>query len=132
MPIRYTVLGAAFAALVTLSCGGDVVNGFATYGSSKLQGFVSRPDGSPVANIDVFAGFGPDAFGLGVKTDVRGLYELKAVSHQPLDVPPFSDGVIPSRIVVGQGLADTLVSVRFAATGQDPTPFTVNFVVAAP
>jgi hypothetical protein len=129
MPLRHAVLRPAFAALLTLSCGGeDVVNGFATYGSAKLQGFVSRPDGSPVANIPVFAGFGPDAFGHGVRTDARGLYELQSASHQPLDEPPFTDGVIQCRISVGQ-LADTLVPVRFAAT---PTPVTVNFVVAAP
>ncbi len=133
MPLRSAVFSAALAAVVLLSCDGeDVVNGFATYGSGRLQGFVSRPDGSPVANIDVVAGFGPDAFGHGVKTDARGLYELQSVSHQPLDEPPFSDGVIPCRIAVGQGLTDTLVSVRFAATGQDPNPVTVNFVVAAP
>jgi hypothetical protein len=133
MPLRYTVLRAALAVLVMLGCGGgDVVNGFATYGSGSLQGFVTRPDGSPVANFDVFASFGPDAFGHGVKTDARGLYELQSTSHQPLDIPPFADSVIQCSIAVGQGLADTLVPVRFAPTGEDPTPLTVNFVVAAP
>ena len=133
MPLRYSVLTVALAAFVTLSCGdGDVVNGFATYGSGKLQGFVTRPDGSPIANIDVFASFGPNAFGHGVKTDARGLYELQSVSHQPLDEPVFTDGVIPCRVTVGQGLADTLVPVRFAPTNQNPIPVTVNFVVAAP
>jgi hypothetical protein len=133
MPLRYALLNAALAVLVTLSCGGgDVVNGFGTYGSGRLQGFVSRPDGSPVADIDVFASFGPNAFGHGVKTDARGLYELEAVSHTPLDQPPFTDGVVQCRIGVGQGLTDTLVSVRFAATGQSPIPLTVNFVVEAP
>src|SRR3954466_2998877 len=112
MALRHAALSGALAALVTLSCGGDIIDGFATYGSVKLQGFVSRSDGSPVDSVDVFAGFGPDAFGLGVKTDSRGLYELQAVSHQPLDVAPFMNGVIQTRIVVGQGLADSLLQVR--------------------
>jgi hypothetical protein len=131
MPLRYPALSGAFAALLALGCGsGDVVNGFGTYGSGRLQGFVTRPDGSPVAAIDVFASFGPGAFGHSVKTDARGLYDLEGVSYGPLDQLPFTDGVVQTRIDVG--LTDTLVPVRFAPTGQDPTPVTVNFVVAAP
>ena len=132
MPLGYAVLSGAVAALVALSCSGDVVNGFATYGSGKLQGFVSRPNGSPLADFDVFASFGPDAFGSGVKTDARGLYELEAVTHTPLDQPPFANGIIQCRIAVGQGLTDTLVQIRFAPTGESPTPVTTNFVVIAP
>jgi hypothetical protein len=132
MLFRQAVLRIAFGVLATLGCGGDVIDGFATYGAGRLQGFVTRPDGSPVAGIDVFAGFGPDAFGLSVKTDARGLYELEAVSHQPLDEDPFTQGAIQCRVVVGQGLADTLVAVGFAPTGQTPIPVTVNFAVAAP
>jgi hypothetical protein len=106
MHLRYALLNAALVTLISLGCdGGHVVNGFGTYGSGSLQGFVSRPDGSPVANIVVFASFGPDAFGHGIETDARGLYELESSSYQALDQPPFSDGVIP---------------------------LTVNFVVAAP
>jgi hypothetical protein len=131
MLVRQILLSTALA-FPTVGYGGDVVDGFGTYGSAKLQGFVSRPDGSPVAGVDVFAAFGPDAFGLGVKTDARGLYELQADSHQPLDALPFSQGVIPCRVSVGQGLADTLISVRFAPTGEPVTLTTINFVVSSP
>ena len=132
MLLRQVVFAIGFASVGAFGCGGDVVNGFATYGSGKLQGFVSRPDGSPVVNINVFASFGPDAFGLPVETDSRGLYELETVTHTPLEEAPFNEGMIPCRVTVGQGLADTLVTVRFAPTGQSPTPVTVNFVVEVP
>jgi hypothetical protein len=127
------LVSGAVAALLTLGCDGNL-NGFATYGSGKLQGFVSRTDGTSVADIEVFVSFGPDAFGARTptRTDARGLYEVEGVSHQSLDDPPFTDSVIPCRIVVGPGLADTIVPVRFAATNQTPVPVTVNFVVDPP
>jgi hypothetical protein len=132
MGIRETVLSLALAGLVTLGCGEeDVVNGFAAYGSGRLQGFVSRGDGSPVTGIDVFANFGPGLIVHSVKTDDRGLYELTAESHTPLDQAPFNAGAIECNLAVGT-LADTSVSVSFAATGQVPVPKTVNFIVAAP
>lgn len=127
---RILLLG-AIVALSSSACREEqVVNGFATYGSGRLQGFVSRADGSPVAGVSVIASFGPDAFGHSVPTDARGLYELVAESFTPLDQPPFADSVVQCRVSVGQALADTLVMVRFAASGQSPVPVTVNFVVA--
>src|SRR5687768_11528151 len=105
MLLRSAVVSGAVAALVTLGCGKEIING-ATYGSGRLQGFVSRSDGTPVADIQVGASFGPDAFGARspTRTDARGLYELEGVSHQPLDEPPFTpDSVIPCRLVVGSG-----------------------------
>jgi hypothetical protein len=131
MMLRSAVLSGAAAAVLTSGCG-DTQNGFATYGSGKLQGFVSRTDGTPLADIEVFAGFGPDAFGLSARTDRRGLYELQGFSHQPLDEPPFTDSVIPCRLIIAPGLADTIVPVRFAATNRIPVPVTVNFVVDPP
>jgi hypothetical protein len=124
----------ALVAMMGMACGEEeeVVNGFATYGSGRLQGFVSRSDGSPVAGIQVSASFGPGAFGHSVQTDMRGLYELEAVSYTPLDEAPFTNGVIQCRITVGQALTDTLVSVPFAASGQGAIPVTVNFVVDPP
>src|ERR687889_1898620 len=98
MMLRSAVLRGAAAAVLTSGCG-DTQNGFATYGSGKLQGFVSRTDGTPLADIEVFAGFGPNAFGLSARTDRRGLYELQGFSHQPLDEPPFTDSVIPCRLI---------------------------------
>lgn len=133
MQFPSTVLIGALVALASLSCREEqVVNGFATYGSGRVQGFVSRADGSPVAGILVSASFGPAAFGHSVQTDARGLYELQAESYTPLDQSPFVDGVVQCRVTVGQALADTLVTVRFAASGQTPVPVTVNFVVAGP
>ena len=127
-------LVAAIVCAGSLGCGGrnDVVNGFATYGSARIQGFVSRPDGSPVPDVAVFASFGPGAFGHSVDTDSRGLYEWAGDTHTPLEEPPFSDGVIHCRLTVGEGLADTVVTVRFAPTGQEPTLVTVNFVIPSP
>ena len=119
--------------LTSFGCGGEtVVNGFATYGSGKIQGFVTGTGGAPVAGVIVVASFGPDAFGHGVQTDTRGLYELEAASHTPLDQSPFTDSLIQCRITVGQSLVDTLVPVRFAPPGQAAVPVTVNFVVPAP
>ena len=115
-----------------LGCGKEVNNGLATYGSAKLQGFVSQSDGTPLADTEVFVSFGPDAFGLSARTDQRGLYEVQGVSHRPIDEPPFDDGLILSRLVVGPGLADTLITLQFATTNQAPVPVTVNFVVDAP
>jgi len=133
MKHRQAALMGALIVLTSLACGEErIVNGFATYGSGKLQGFVTSTDGSPVADVAVVASFGPDAFGHGVQTDTRGLYELEAVSHQPLDQSPFSDSLIQCRITVGQGLADTLVAVRFAPPGQVAVPVTVNLVVPSP
>lgn len=133
MKIRQAVLMGALIALTSLGCGEEtVVNGFATYGSGRLQGFVTSTDGSPVADVAVIASFGPDAFGHSVQTDTRGLYELEAVSHQQLDQSPFTDSLIQCRITVGQGLADTLVPVRFAPPGQAALPVTVNLVVPSP
>jgi hypothetical protein len=133
MPLPRTVLISALVALANLACGEEeVVNGFGTYGSGKLQGFVSRADGSPVAEVFVIASFGPGAFVISEQTDARGLYELEATSYTPLDQVPFTDGVVQSRITVGEGLADTLVMVRFAPSGQNPVPVTVNFVVTPP
>ena len=127
------VLASVLVLAGALACGNDeVVNGFAVYGSGRLQGFVTRPDGSPVADISVFGDFGPGAFGHSVQTDSRGLYELHRDSHTSLDQPPFSEGAIPCRVTVGAGLADTLVTVRFAPTGQSPVPVTLNLVVDAP
>ena len=123
----------AIIVLTSLGCGGEtVVNGFATYGSGKIQGFVTGAGGSPVAGVTVVASFGPDAFGHSVQTDARGLYELEAASYQPLDQSPFADSLIQCRITVGQSLMDTLVPVRFAPLGQAAVPVTVNFVVPAP
>jgi hypothetical protein len=119
MILRPAILGTLFAAFLATGCGDDdIIDGFGTFGSASIQGFVLRPDGSPVAGINVFADFGPNAFALGVQTDARGLYELRADSHQPLADAPFSDGVIQTRISVGQGLADTLLAIRFAPEGQ--------------
>jgi hypothetical protein len=133
MKIRRSVLQCGLLALTSLGCGEeDVVNGFATYGSTKLQGFVSRVDGSPVGGITVFGSFGPDAFGLPVTTNAQGLYELEAVSYTPLDMEPFTDSTVACRLTVGQGLADTTVTVRFVGPGKTPTPRILNFIVAAP
>jgi hypothetical protein len=123
----------AVAALPSLGCGdGDIVNGFATYGSTKLQGFVSRADGSPVAGIQLFASFGPGAFGHPVTMDAEGIYRVDAVSHTPLDLEPFTNGDVPCRLTVGAGLADTTITVHFVPSGQTPTPRILNFTVAAP
>jgi hypothetical protein len=123
----------AMIVLTSFGCGeGEIVNGFGTYGSGKLQGFVTSTDGSPVAAVTVAASFGPDAFGHSVQTDTRGLYELEATSYQPLDQSPFADSLIQCRITVGQSLVDTLVPVRFAPPGQAAVPVTVNLVVPAP
>jgi hypothetical protein len=133
MSLSATKLSLAAAALALLSCGdGDVVNGFATYGSAQIQGFVTGADGAPVANAEVSASFGPDAFGLGGRTDSRGLYGITAVSPLPLDQPPFDDSVIPCRITVGEASVDTLVPVRFVAKAQTVTPVTVNLVLPEP
>lgn len=127
---RTVLLGAA--GLVLLGCGNEVNNGLPTYGSAKLQGFVSQSDGTPLADTEVFASFGPDAFGLRARTDRRGLYAIQGVSRQPIDEPPFDDGLILSRLIVGPGLADTLIILQFAATNQVSPPVTVNFVVDPP
>jgi hypothetical protein len=133
MKLQQAALMVALLVLTSLGCGeGDVVNGFATYGSGKLQGFVTSTDGSPVADVAVVASFGPGAFGHSVQTDPRGLYELEATSHAELDQSPFTDSLIQCRITVGQGLADTLVPVRFAPPGQAAVPVTVNLVVPSP
>jgi hypothetical protein len=87
---------------VLLGCGNEVNNGLPTYGSAKLQGFVSQSDGTPLADTEVFASYGPDAFGLRARTDRRGLYEIQGVSRQPIDEPPFDDGLILSRLIVGR------------------------------
>jgi hypothetical protein len=119
--------------LTSLGCGEEkVVNGFATYGSGKLQGFVTSAEGAPVPGVSVVASFGPGAFGHSVQTDARGLYELEATSHQELDQSPFTDSLIQCRITVGQSLVDTVVPVRFAPPGQAAVPVTVNLVVSAP
>lgn len=119
--------------LSSFGCGeGDVLNGFGTYGSGRVQGFVTATDGAPVAGISVAASFGPGAFGHSVQTDTRGLYELEAASHAELDQSPFTDSLIPCRITVGQDLADTVVQVRFAPPGHAAVPVTVNLVVPAP
>lgn len=132
MKLRRTMLSAQLV-LGSLACGGgDVIDGFATYGSTKLQGFVSRSDGSPVSGVDVFASFGPDAFGSQAKTDARGLYELTVDSYIPLDQAPFTEGTIACRLAVEQELADTTVTARFTPTDQTPIPMTVNFTVVAP
>jgi hypothetical protein len=131
-PQQAALIGALIA-LTSWACGEEtIVNGFATYGSGKLQGFVTSTDGSPVADVAVVASFGPDAFGHSAHTDTRGLYELEAVSHQQLDQSPFADSLIQCRVTVGQGLADTLVPVRFAPPGQAAVPVTVNLVVPSP
>jgi hypothetical protein len=133
MSIRKATLIGGLAVFAGLGCGdGDIINGFETFGSTALQGFVSRGDGSPVVGVNVFASFGPDAFGSQATTDARGLYELRADTHTPIDQAPFSQGMIECRLGVGQGLADTTVTVRFVEKGQTPVPMTVNFVVVAP
>jgi hypothetical protein len=133
MKLRQAIPMGAIMVLISFGCGGDtVVNGFATYGSGKLQGFVTSTDGAPVAGASVGASFGPGAFGHSVQTDARGLYELEATSYQELDQSPFTDSLIQCRITVGQSLADTLIPVRFAPPGQAAVPVTVNFVVPAP
>jgi hypothetical protein len=131
---RTIVVRGALAALLPLGCG-ESHNGFAPEGLGRIQGFVSRADGTPVADVPVGASFGPDAFGPRneARTDARGLYELEAVSYQSLDDPPFTaDSVIPCRLIVGTGLADTIVPVRFAPINRSPVPVTVNFVVDPP
>lgn len=83
MSRRTLVVSAVVAALLTWGCGGEIINGFTTYGSGRLQGFVTRTDGTPVPDIQVFASFGPDAFGLGIRTDQRGLYEIEGLPTNP-------------------------------------------------
>lgn len=133
MKLQQAVLMSAMTVLTSFGCGGEtIIDGFGTYGSGKLQGFVTSTSGSPVADVTVAASFGPDAFGHSVQTDIRGLYELEAVSYQPLDQTPFTDSLIQCKITVGQSLVDTLVPVRFAPPGRAAVPVTVNFVVPAP
>ncbi len=105
-----------------------IIDDFGTSGYARIEGKVTRANGTPLANSGVFVSCGTDSptgFGSTVPTDASGHYAIDVDAPGPVFIPAsgelncrFSAPIDPAPIVSVER------SIRFSATA-DARPLTI-------
>lgn len=120
--VRFTRLLLLAIPIVTIAAcrSGDIIDDFGTSGYARIEGKVTRTNGTPLANSGVFYLCGPDSpteFGATARTDALGHYFIDVDAPGPVMIP--ASGVLQCRFSAPDD-APPIVSVERSV------PFSVN------
>jgi hypothetical protein len=105
-----------------------IIDDFGTSGYARIEGTVTRANGTPLANSGVSFSCGPDsptAFGWSVPTDATGRYFIDVDAPGPVTIP--ASAVLSCRVSAPRHappIVSVEKSVRFSASA-DGRPLTI-------
>ena len=106
----------------------DIIDDFGTSGYARIEGKVTRANGTPLANSGVFVSCGTDSptgFGASVPTDASGHYSIDVDAPGPVIIP--ANGALYCRFsapIDAAPIVSVERSIPFSATA-DARPLTI-------